>query len=575
MTYVKKYCKFVWRHWSTLFVASVLAFFSIFGTLQRIDGLEILPIMVYFVILTVIIFFFEQYLIKIFKAKNYLVARCGKKKFTKLFIIFMTVLVFSWAPYVIISFPGVVSWDGADQLNAFFREAMPPQNIDFYGTTYNYSNQQFYLTNHHPYFTSLVLGGIFRLGYVIDNHLASALFSIIVFNTLFVASSLSLIVTIIYHRAKKIGIITLLFFSFFPIFPIIVANVNKTALSIGATGYFVVGLYLYIMKPACVRNQVVLGITMILLLLVRNDSIILIGMFIVSSVLLKFSIKSLVFILTPVFIVFVIWLKLLLPAAHVLPTESVESLAVPAQQIARVLNHNKELSVEQREQLENYVKIDMMKKVYNPSFYDPVKHTFKYYPDGFWKSGKSYNLNKKIIAKAYINKHKFLFIKLWIEVGWKNKLVYINSFLHNMYHYMFFLDGQSKTDLSLIGGLVPYENTQLFTGYHQGFKTSLLNFQKKYEQFIKLPGLKLLMTTGFWGSLISILFAITIEMKYVNGIIISSTALGVLLIAFISPVDGLMRYVYPLLIFTPIIIMLLLTTNLNNVNAKKVNNIRE
>ncbi|WP_273724740.1 hypothetical protein [Leuconostoc mesenteroides] len=83
------------------------------------------------------------------------------------------------------------------------------------------------------------------------------------------------------------------------------------------------------------------------------------------------------------------------------------------------------------------------------------------------------------------------------------------------------------------------------------------------------------MTTGFWGSLISILFAITIEMKYVNGIIISSTALGVLLIAFISPVDGLMRYVYPLLIFTPIIIMLLLTTNLNNVNAKKVNNIRE
>jgi len=79
MTYVKKYCKFVWRHWSTLFVASVLAFFSIFGTLQQIDGLEILPIMVYFVILTVIIFFFEQYLIKIFKAKNYLVARCGKK----------------------------------------------------------------------------------------------------------------------------------------------------------------------------------------------------------------------------------------------------------------------------------------------------------------------------------------------------------------------------------------------------------------------------------------------------------------------------------------------------------------
>ena len=78
----------MWRHWSTLFVASVLAFFSIFGTLQRIDGLEILPIMVYFMILTVIIFFFEQYLIKIFKAKNYLVARRGKKN-SRSFLLFL------------------------------------------------------------------------------------------------------------------------------------------------------------------------------------------------------------------------------------------------------------------------------------------------------------------------------------------------------------------------------------------------------------------------------------------------------------------------------------------------------
>ena len=114
----------------------------------------------------------------------YALEQLYKKRFTDLegdfpwWKVWALLLIF-WAPYVMLAFPGVVGWDGADQLNAFFQVDMPKQAIHFYGTNYNFPNQQFYLTNHHPFMSSLFLATLFSLGKTVFQNANGAIATVV------------------------------------------------------------------------------------------------------------------------------------------------------------------------------------------------------------------------------------------------------------------------------------------------------------------------------------------------------------------------------------------------------------
>ncbi|WEV54950.1 DUF6020 family protein [Leuconostocaceae bacterium ESL0723] len=465
------------------------------------------------------------------------------------------ILILAWLPYVLVTWPGVLSWDGADQLNAYFQVAMPPQDIHFYGIDYNGTQQQFYLTNHHPWFTSLVLGSAFKIGQQWFGGLAGGLATIVVLNTTLLVTALSRLAIQIFRYAKLWGWLTLLLFALLPTFPIMAVNVNKTALAVAVFAFFVSALLRLWQQPQKWQRWLALLIISILLGLVRNDSFVMIGAAMVFGLFYRRVRKPLLTIGIVTLLALSVWNRVVLPAAQVLPSEKVEMLAVTNQQLARVVVKDPNgLTADQHQELSKFTDVNALKAAYNPTFYDPVKHTFYYYPVNFWQRGKTYQQNQAALKNGYLNQHFSDYLKLWLAVGSKNLGQYTAALMNDAYQYFTFIHNPVQTDLFLGGGVVPYENTTLFTGYRQNHPRAINQGQSWLNHLNQFPGIKLIFQTGLWGALTLMLLAMAIELRARLAVGLGMIGVGVLAVAAISPVNGLSRYIYPLYFLLPLML---------------------
>lgn len=102
----------------------------------------------------------------------------------------------------------------------------------------------------------------------------------------------------------------------------------------------------------------------------------------------------------------------------VVPPDTIESLSVPAQHIARAVKDGAELTDEQRELLSSAVDVEALASVYSPQLSDPVKDLIRY------------RGNQQFIAD-----NKAEFFRLWLELGLANPGSYLRAQLDQTQGY--------------------------------------------------------------------------------------------------------------------------------------------
>lgn len=107
-------------------------------------------------------------------------------------------------------------------------------------------------------------------------------------------------------------------------------------------------------------------------------------------------------------------------AIGVTPVDTIESLSIPAQQIAAAVRDGAELTEEQSSLLNEIVDVSALGERYSPHISDSVK-----------------NLVRETDNQEYLNEHKFEFLKLWINLGIKNPKSYIIAHTEQTFGYYY------------------------------------------------------------------------------------------------------------------------------------------
>ncbi|MDO4982535.1 MAG: DUF6020 family protein [Eubacteriales bacterium] len=108
------------------------------------------------------------------------------------------------------------------------------------------------------------------------------------------------------------------------------------------------------------------------------------------------------------------------PSLNIRPADFVESLSIPAQQIARVIASDGELTGEQEELLSRIIDISAVKDTYNENISDPIK-----------------NLIRTTGDVEYLSAHKGEYLKLWVNIGMSHPGDYLRGFIEQTKGYWY------------------------------------------------------------------------------------------------------------------------------------------
>ncbi|AGR65322.1 DUF6020 family protein [Limosilactobacillus reuteri] len=442
-----------------------------------------------------------------------------------------------WFPYFIITNPGLAGNDGMHQINELFYQ----KTFDGYFT----------LTNHHPLFTTLIQGGLIKLGLILFHSINSGvLINSIFLNILTISCFSFLILTIIDFYGNKLGILTMMFFGLFPIFPLWANALDKT-------GYFNAILSLFLVSIINIdggkRNKssiALLIISGVLLGLIRNDGLIYILAVLIGSLTLKKKRNILISLASVVFLIVIIG-KILVFSTKALPTEPMESLAIPMQQISRVVKYNpSSLTNSEKTTLNKFFHYSNMAKVYNPEFADPAKINSRWpYRQfvGTYKARKEKYDNQNFVK----NKKKFLLT--WIKIGENNKKLYFEAFVGENLFYIypqnhptiyFWMPGTSTNTLFV---------TKMFKNYKLNRPELFSKLVKNILIATNLPVLNLLFISFTWffiWLIESLVIINTNKLQYLNLVFLGA---AIIIVELLSPLSGYLRYSFPLIELVPIL----------------------
>lgn len=216
----------------------------------------------------------------------------------------------------------------------------------------------------------------------------------------------------------------------------------------------------------------------------------------------------------------------------VTPPDTIESLSIPAQHIARVIADDGTLSEKQEKLLSKAVDVSQIKKEYDPALSDPIK-----------------TLVRQTGNQKYIAEHKIDYFKLWIELGIEHPSTYLKAQIDQTKGY-WYPDIQYWVTTTMMK-----ENSW---GMYRDSKMSgcVLNIMQFIETLYKrIPILGLLWSIGFYTWTMILLAGVTICRK--NSIAPFFPVAAILLSLFIAtPVQAEFRYSYAMMTTIPLFIMI-------------------
>lgn len=318
-----------------------------------------------------------------------------------------------YIPYIVAYAPGVMCYDPANQI----KEVMGMHTR--YMDSVILLDPNVTITNFNPILHTLLIGGCFKLGYVLGSvNLGLLLYTLIQTSILVFALSYSI------FYMKKEGVptkllwLTLLIYAFVPVFPFYaVATVKDTIFSAFILLY-VIQLYDIIKYDGTRKKYIFLFITSLLVILFRNNGIYTILLSLPFLLIAENKKRKPIGIVLSLLLLFHVgYGKVLLPSLKISNTSIREVLSIPFQQTARVVKfHKEDIPEDEKEVIDYLLKFDTLGDRYEPNISDPVKNEY----------------NKEATTSDLM-----AYFGVWFQQFLRYPVDYIDATINNVYGYFY------------------------------------------------------------------------------------------------------------------------------------------
>ncbi len=311
-------------------------------------------------------------------------------------------LLLCWLPVLLAVYPGFFVYDAQD-------EYLQVASRNF--------------TTHHPLVHVLMLGGIICAVHKVTDSYNLGIACYMLVQMCIVAGGFTCLLA--YLRKKKIGktprFLSLLYFAFFPVIVMFtLCSAKDTIFTVALLMLLLCMLEMGIAEERFFASRAGMAffvLSALTMLLFRKNGIYAFAVMI--PVLLfyhKKYLKKMGLLLATVVVSYFLINGSLAAVLHAQDTENQEILTVPIQQLARTYKFNREIFTEDEIASLHEILPEEALALYNPKLSDPVKYRFQ--------------------NEAY-DADKWKYAELWVKIGLKKPLSYINAWLVNSYGFWY------------------------------------------------------------------------------------------------------------------------------------------
>lgn len=414
---------------------------------------------------------------------------------------------------------------------------------------------------HHPFFIQLIHGLFFTIGEKIG-HLSVG-FALLSLLLVLCSCAILLYGIRLFERTnlkKKWILVAVGIYSFLPIYPYLSVYPTKD----GIFAYFFL-LYLFtiyelfLTKGACLVNRRFFwlhGIAGLFVCLSRHQGAII---FVIESVVLLFLYKDYwkkVFTCTlPVFVLFLIFDKIIVPLNNVEPAGRQESYGTLFQQTAYCLSkYPEDVSAEERAAINHILNCDTIASKYEYAKTDAVKNTYKYNP-WYRVSPNSPSMFRHIEKEGEADE-LLSYQKAWFSMFLKHPLTHIEASA-NIFWGFFYNVGQPLILTEPTWADNPSATTEKYRFWHNRKMAQIVT--NRVDIITKTPFLSWIGAVPYYNWLAIFFFSILFYRRDWRGICIFLPVLLSIGVLLICPV-AFGRYVFPIVMALPLIFIYLIST---------------
>lgn len=304
-----------------------------------------------------------------------------------------------WLPYFLYQYPGIILTDSITQLEQVM--GLSPYS------------------NHHPVVHTLLILIFYRLGSLFTSDMLIAISFYTVFHMCFMAFCVAyLIKTLrIYQVRPLLCFVITLFYALVPYNAVFAVNIWKDTIFAGFVLLFGCSM-LRLIRNCKPFNLILFILSGIMICLMRSN-----GWygFLASLPFLLYHYreraKKFYPALAAIFLAAAVIKYPIMNAFHVIQPDLIESLSIPTQQVAAVINNDRELTSEQLDLIGNVVNLPYVKELYDPALADYMKELVR--------AGN----------QAYLADHKKEFLSLYLKLGVTYPGDYIKAYIDQTYGY--------------------------------------------------------------------------------------------------------------------------------------------
>lgn len=377
---------------------------NLFGTqdknyLSPITAVDVLSwigvAVVLYLLILVLAFLYRRY--------GHYLAEPGKtlQKPKVLFLVALAVFLIAWMPYVLSFFPGAVYADGFNSI--------------WQGISGKYNN-------HHPVLFTLWVKVCMMIGQALQGSMTAGIVVYTLTQTLCMAAIMAYFIVWLRRHGVHAAycLVAGAFIAFFPLFPFY-------AIALWKDTYFSLAVFLFVLyyidvvwfRLACIRTRAGLCrylVNAFFVCFLRNNGIYLVAFSFLVLLLVYhkegFRILKRYILSTLVFLVAVYLVQGPVLSRVITPTEKIESLSIPTQQIFAVFASDDGVYDAQDEAFISQIwDVEEIKEKYTPCLAD----TPKWYMDRF--------------DEDFLDAHVGEYLGFWIKLGLKNPKIYIRAWL--------------------------------------------------------------------------------------------------------------------------------------------------
>lgn len=397
-------------------------------------------------------------------------------------------------------------------------------------------------SNHHPYYHTQIIHFLVWIGYHLFGNINAAVATYSVFSVGVMASCFAYVVYTIYQAAhnKWLTFGVFLYYLIMPFHIMYSITMWKDVFFGGIVTIFVVTWYRILRQIG--KHQkldwVIMLISALGMCVLRSNGLMAFGCsVIVFGILFGKKQRKMLLCFMGVIIVSFILKHPVLSALKVTQPDTIEALSIPAQQIARVVVNERELTDKQTELLSQVIDIEKISEEYLSFISDPVKE-----------------LVREKDNQDYIGTHRLEFISLYVQLGLRYPADYIAAWIDQTkgywnagYDYWRWTSGVYKNSL----GIERTVNSEHFS--------SLVGFCLYLWEHNSITQLFLSIGLYVWGIIFSTYMAI-IKRKRVELFVAIPFLAVILSLLIATPVYAEFRYAYaifcgmPFLLFTALFV---------------------